>query len=130
VGANERSVRAWRGGKYPPIDLRPLERALFGDNPAYGDFLNELRRLYRLTRSDDKSAVGASERTASETDSSSELRSDFFDLFANEFKESVAYFQTGPGRVVLLRTAATITTSLSSIWPAKRRGHIPDMRFS
>src|SRR5262249_59869983 len=53
VGANERSVRAWRTGKYPPKDLLPIERALFGNKP--GDFRNDLRRLYRLTRGGEES---------------------------------------------------------------------------
>jgi hypothetical protein len=50
VGTTERSVRTWRAGKNLPIDLVPIERALFGDNRAYQDFRNELRRLYRLAR--------------------------------------------------------------------------------
>jgi hypothetical protein len=91
VGANERSVRAWRTGKYPPKDLLPIERALFGNNPAYGDFRNDLRRLYRLTRGGEESIE----------ESSSELRRDSFALLANELQQAVAFFQTGPGRVVL-----------------------------
>src|SRR5215471_19856196 len=96
VGATERSVRAWRVSEYPPIDLVPIERELFGDNPAYRDFRNELRRLYRLTRG---SAEGALDRTTFEIESRAANRSeaetgmalsmpvqDTADLIATEFQ--------------------------------------------
>jgi len=102
VGVSERSVRAWCSDESLPSDLRPIERALFGNNPVYGDFRNELRRLYRLTRGGDQSIEAAFSRTAPKFEASSELRRDLFDLLANEFKEAVAYFQIGPGRVVLV----------------------------
>ena len=53
VRTNERSVRDWRNGKYPPKDLRPIERELFGDNPLYAGYRNALRRAYRLARGED-----------------------------------------------------------------------------
>ncbi|HMA72828.1 MAG TPA: hypothetical protein VKP67_15280 [Xanthobacteraceae bacterium] len=102
VRVSERSVRAWCADNYLPLDLRPVERALFGNNPAYGEFRNDLRRLYRLIRGGgDQSIEAAFNSAAPELVSRSELRRDTYDLLANEFKDGVAYFQTGPGRVVL-----------------------------
>jgi len=101
VGVSERSVRAWRADENLPQDLRPIERALFGNNPAYEDVRNDLRRLYRLARGGDQSIEAAFSRTALKFESSYELRRDWVDLSANEFKQAVAYFQIGPGRVVL-----------------------------
>jgi hypothetical protein len=112
VGATERSVRAWRVGEYPPIDLVPIERELFGDNPAYRDFRNELRRLYRLTRG---SAEGVRDRTTSEIESRAVNRSeaetgmalstpvqDTADLIATEFQKSAAMFTIGAGQTILI----------------------------
>src|SRR5262252_7359198 len=88
VGVSERSVRAWRADENLPQDLRPIERALFGNNPAYEDVRNDLRRLYRLARGD-QSIEAAFSRTALKFESSYELRRDWVDLSANEFKQAV-----------------------------------------
>jgi hypothetical protein len=37
IGADERSVRVWRAGKYLPKDLLAIEKQLFGGNNAYRD---------------------------------------------------------------------------------------------
>jgi hypothetical protein len=115
VGANERSVRAWRAGKYSPMDLQPIERELFGYNRAYQDFRNELRRRYRLTRGGDQSSEGGVDRTTSELESRIENRraaepgmalsmpgQNSTDLIATEFQESVALFTVGAGQTVFV----------------------------
>jgi hypothetical protein len=112
VGATERSARAWRAGEYLPMDLVPIERELFGDNPAYRDFRNELRRLYRLAQSTE----GTYDRTTSKLESTGEKRSEAesrmassmpgqntTDLIATEFQRSVALFTIGAGQTVLVR---------------------------
>src|SRR5258708_806723 len=66
VGASERSVRDWRGGKRLPNDLVAIERELFGDNLAYRELREHLRRLYyqaRQARGGVQSAAAALERT-------------------------------------------------------------------
>jgi hypothetical protein len=124
VGVSERSVRAWCADKSLPSDLRPIERALFGNNPAYGDFRNELRRLYRLTRGGDQGIEAALNRISPELESSSKFRSDSLDLLVNEFQEAVAYFQLGPGRVVLLAdpelALVTFRNLMNRLWAVDR----------
>jgi hypothetical protein len=112
VGLSERSVRAWCADEYAPMDLRPIERELFGNNLAYRDFRNELRRLYRLARGD-QSTEGGFDITTSALESRTENRreaesgvslsgQDTVDLIATEFQEAIAYFQIGAGQVVLV----------------------------
>ena len=119
VGANERSVRAWRRGKYPPMDLLRIERALFGNNPAYANLLDELRRLNRLTRGGDQSTEAPFSRTAPEFESR-----DLFELFASEFKQAVAFFQIGPGRVVLFtdpeKALVAFREVINRVWAVDR----------
>ena len=43
VGVSDRTVRNWRTGKSYPDDIRSIESALFGDNPAFARQRQELR---------------------------------------------------------------------------------------
>jgi hypothetical protein len=113
VRADERSVRAWRNGKNLPKDLRAIEKELFGDNHAYRDFRDELRRLHRQARSGELNTEGAFDTRKSEIEPTMESRreagsvvalpgTDMTDLIATEFQEAIAYFQIGAGQVVLV----------------------------
>lgn len=50
LGINERTVRNWRGGRNTPVDIVSIERVLFGDNPVYAPWREELRELHRIAR--------------------------------------------------------------------------------
>jgi hypothetical protein len=109
VRANERSVRAWCAGEYLPMSLTAIERKLFGGNPAYRSFCNELRRRYRVARSGDKNTEGAFDGTTFDPESRAEPEialslpgQDTIDLFATEYQKSVALFIIGAGRTVLV----------------------------
>jgi hypothetical protein len=56
VGESGRIIQDWRAGQFLPADLTSIERELFGNNPAYRDFRNELRRLYSLSWTADPNA--------------------------------------------------------------------------
>jgi len=113
VGADERSVRAWRKGENLPKGLRAIEKELFGDNQAYRDFRDQLRRLYSQARSGKANTEGAFDRPRSALESATESRReaesivarsarDTTDLIETEFREAIAYFQIGAGQVVLV----------------------------
>jgi hypothetical protein len=109
VQANDRSVRAWCAGEYLPMGLTAIERELFGENPAYGTFRNELRRRHRVARSGDKNIEGAFEGTTFDSESRAEPGTalslpaqDTIDLIATEYQKSVALFTIGAGRTVLV----------------------------
>jgi hypothetical protein len=113
VGADERSVRAWRGGNYLLKDLHAIEKQLFGDNPAYREAIDKLRRLHREARSGVRSAELALDSTLSgsgtrlESWREAELENapsglESTDLSEAEFREAVAGFVIGAGRVMLV----------------------------
>jgi hypothetical protein len=122
VRADERSVRAWRGGKNLPKDLRAIEKELFGDNQAYRDFRDQLRRLYRQARSGAEIESRAENR--GEAGSGGRELSlpgqDTFDLLANEFKQACAFFQVAGGQTVLFAQAekalAGFREAINRLW--------------
>jgi hypothetical protein len=52
--SDERNVRNWRTGRNVPIDIKAIERELFGDNTAYDDWRLELREAHQLARTSAK----------------------------------------------------------------------------
>jgi hypothetical protein len=52
IAVTERTIRNWLAGASLPSDISAIERALFGHNPSYDAWRNDLRNLYMLARSD------------------------------------------------------------------------------
>ena len=46
VGVSERTVRNWRTGRNPPVDLASIERELFGNSVAFNQWRGHLRLAY------------------------------------------------------------------------------------
>ena len=51
AGASVDTVRRWRSGARRPHILKGIERAIFGDNPAYDSDRRKLRELHAAARS-------------------------------------------------------------------------------
>jgi hypothetical protein len=55
VNSDERTVRNWRRARNVPVDIRPIERALFGENPvACRERRIELRKAHQADRTSPK----------------------------------------------------------------------------
>jgi hypothetical protein len=51
VHSDDRNVRNWRHGRNVPVDIQPIERALFGEDPnAYKEQRIELRKAHQAAR--------------------------------------------------------------------------------
>ena len=54
INSDERTVRNWRRGRNVPVDIGSIERALFGESPAYSDWRIELREAHQADRTSPK----------------------------------------------------------------------------
>lgn len=51
LGVDGRTIRNWRSGRTVPPILQPIEKAFFGANVQYSNWLDYLRKAYRMDRS-------------------------------------------------------------------------------
>jgi hypothetical protein len=61
VGVNERTVRNWRAGRTTPPEIASIERELFGENPVYNFWREELREAHRAVQIDKPNSAIAKE---------------------------------------------------------------------
>jgi hypothetical protein len=50
VGFDDKTVRNWRTGRTVPVEIISIERELFGENPVYAIWREELRQAHHLAK--------------------------------------------------------------------------------